>query len=177
MKSVDLLKHESDLAFSELLTTLEGVTEGQAWAILPQGGTDYLNTDGSIHGIVLHLASCKRMYGSVGFRNTEIRWRDCGDDMERFEPSWTAALDYLNESHRYWLTTWAALEDADLDVGRPHFRGVTWPAWKIIARMIQHDSYHAGQIAVLRYATGESDMPPPSAAADIRKSCPDLPSW
>ncbi|MFI5384887.1 MAG: DinB family protein [Fimbriimonadales bacterium] len=177
MKTVDLLKHESGFVFSELLTTLDGLTEGQAWAVLPQGGSDYLHSDGSIHGIALHIASCKRMYGSVGFRNTEVRWRDCANEIEKFEPSWPAALEYLHESQRYWLGTWATLGDDDLDAERPHFRGRNWPAWKIIATMIHHDSYHAGQIAVLRYAIGESEVPPPSVAADIRQCCAELPSW
>jgi hypothetical protein len=43
--------------------------------------------------------------------------------------------------------------------------------------MTHHDSYHAGQIAVFRYASPESTDPPSSVAADIRKYCADLPSW
>jgi len=105
-KAIGLLRRESELAYADLLETLEGVTVSQAWAVLPHGGTDYLHTDGSIHGVVLHVAACKRMYGSIAFRQGEVRWRDCADQVERFEPSWAAALEYLAESQRYWLGTW-----------------------------------------------------------------------
>lgn len=175
--SVEHLRRQSEFAHSELVQALEGVTEGQSWAVLPQGGTDYLHSDGSIHGIALHVATAKFIYASVAFRESEIRWRDCADQVERFEPSWPAALGYLNESQRYWLDSWGALKDDELDRDVPHFSGKMWPAWKIIHYMIHHDSYHAGQIAVLRYAVAESTMPPPSVAADIRKYCRDLPSW
>src|SRR5579872_1942103 len=139
-KAVELLRSESELAYADFLETLEGVTESQAWAVLQQGGTDYLHSDGSIHGVVLHIATCKRMYGSVAFRHSEIRWRHCADQVERFEPSWPAALEYLAESQRYWLGTWGSLTDDDLESDVPHFSGKTWPAWKIIRMMTHHDS-------------------------------------
>lgn len=40
-----------------------------------------------------------------------------------------------------------------------------------------HDSYHAGQIVVIRYATTPSPHPPLSVAEDIRKYCAELPTW
>lgn len=177
MNPVDLLKHQSELAFADLLEALDSVTQGQAWAVLPQGGPDYLHSDGSIHGITLHVATCKIMYGSDAFRNREKRWRDIAVQVETFEPNWKAALDYLHESQRYWMESWASLAEGDLEKEVPHFSGKHWPAWKIICMMIHHDAYHAGQIAVLRYAVGESSQPPPSVAEDIRKYCSELPSW
>ena len=175
MQTIDILRVQSDLAFAELVTSLEGVTEPKAWAVLPQSGEDYLHSDGSIQGIVLHIASCKIMYGSTGFRGTEVRWRDCAERVASFEPSWTAALAYLNEAHKYWMDSWADLTDVESEV--LHFRGRLWPAWKIINTVNDHDSYHAGQIAVIRYAGTESSTPPPSSAEDIRQSCGDLPGW
>src|SRR5262249_44172675 len=174
MQVVDLLRRETALAYADLMETLEGVTESQAWAVLKQGGTDYLHSDASIHGVVLHIATCRRMYGSIAFRDGEIRWRDCADQVERFEPSWPAALEYLAESQRYWLGTWESLTDDDLEREVGHFSGKTWPAWKIIRMVTHHESYHAGQIAVFRYASPESTDPPPSVAADIRQYCSDL---
>lgn len=177
MTAVELLRAESELAYADLLTALDGVTEGQAWAILPNLGPDYLHTDASIHGIALHIASCKFMYGSIGFRETEIRWRECADRIESFEPSWAPALSYLEESQKYWLASWEKLPDSQLEEERPHFSGKTWPTWKLIRMVTYHDAYHAGQIAVLRYGIGESDKPPLSVAEDIRKYCAELPSW
>lgn len=177
MDSVALLKGQSELAFQEIVEACAGLSEGKSWAAPPQTGSDYLHTDGSILGVVLHVASAKFIYGSCAFRDNEIRWRDCADRIDRFEPSWTGALDYLHESHRYWLETWGDLLSSDLEAERPNFRGQLLPSWKIIRVMIHHDSYHAGQIAVLRYALVETDKPPISYAADIREFCRDLPSW
>lgn len=177
MDAVELLKAESELAYADLLSALDGVSERQSWAILPNNGPDYLHTDASIHGIALHIASCKFMYGSVGFRHTEIRWRDCADRIETFEPSWPAALAYLEESQKYWMAAWDDIKNDELQQETARFSGELWPAWKVIRTMIYHDAYHAGQIAVLRYGMGESDKPPLSVAEDIRKYCADEPSW
>src|SRR5207249_4679800 len=99
------------------------------------------------------------------------------DQVERFEPSWSAAVEYLRESQEYWLSTWAGLTDEDLEREVPHFSGKLWPVWKIIRMVIHHDAWHGGQIAVLRYAMPESTTPPGSVAEDIRKYCSELPSW
>ena len=177
MKSVDVLKAAADLAFKELTTALEGVTEAESWAVLQPAADDYLHSDGSVHGITLHIATCKMLYGSCAFRNLEIRWRDLADEVEKFEPSWPTAMEYLSKAQKYWLDTWADLTDDDLDREFPRFRGELWPAWKLIETVIQHDVYHSGQIALIRYATQGSSTPPPSVAEDIRKYCADLPSW
>lgn len=177
MDAVELLRTCSGLAFDEVKEAIEGVQEAQAWSALPNLGPDYLHSDASIHGITLHIASCKFVYGSVGFRNTEIRWRDVADRLDSFEPSWPAAVAYLEESQQYWMESWASLTSADLEKEVPRFRGELWPAWKIIRVVMHHDSYHAGQIAMLRYGIGDTESPPPSVAEDIRKYCSDLPSW
>ncbi len=177
MTSLGILKQLTEMAHGELEEALKGVTERQSWAVLPQGGPDYLHSDGSIHGIALHVATCKFAYGSIAFRNSEVRWRDLAKRVEKFEPDWKAALGFLQEAQDYWMQTWGGLSDEGLEDEVPHFSGKLWPAWKIIRTMIHHDSYHAGQIAILRYAVGESDEPPPSVAEDIRTHCKDLPSW
>jgi len=177
MTSMELLKRQADIAFTELKENLNGITQEQAWAVLPAAGDEYLHTDGSVQGIVLHIAGGKFIYGSVGFRNSEIRWRDIAERMDAFEPDWTGAIAYLDEAHEYWLNSWADLTDEDLTKEIPRFCGNLRPAWQIITTVIQHDSYHAAQIPVIRYATSGSPTPPPSYAEDIRKYCRDLPTW
>ncbi|HWP32096.1 MAG TPA: DinB family protein [Fimbriimonadales bacterium] len=177
MNAIDTLLRAAEYSYSELLEALDGVSEKLSWAVLPQGGADYLHSDGSIHGIVLHIATCKIMYASAAFRNAEILWRDCAKRVETFEPNWKAALDYLAEAHQYWVSSWENLKDDDLDVERIHTSGNPRPTWKIIYTVIQHDSYHAGQIAMLRYALTETDKHPPSVAEDIRKYCANEPFW
>ncbi|CAN5581828.1 hypothetical protein BH11ARM2_BH11ARM2_21200 [soil metagenome] len=177
MTAVELLREGATSGFQEFTKALEGIQQPQAWAVLPPASEEYLHTDGSIHGIVLHAAEVKRMYGSICFRNTETRWRDVANEIESFEPDWNAALAYLHESHRYWMESWSSLTDEDLEADRPTNWPEPWPAWRIIRLMNHHDAYHAGQIAVLRYANGESDTPPPSCAEDVRQYCSDSPHW
>lgn len=175
MTAIELLKHQSELAFEEMTTAIEGVTQGQSWCVLPNNGPDYLHTDANILGVTLHVATGKVMYGSIAFRNSECRWREIADELETFEPDWERSVAYLHGAHKYWMSTWDGITDLEQEV--PHFRGALWPAWKVIRMIIHHDSYHAGQIAMLRYAVGESEQKPPSVAEDIRKYCADLPDW
>lgn len=175
MNAVQLARTQADGAYRSLLEALDGVSEGQAWAVLPNLGPDYLHTDASIQGTTLHIATCKFIYGSCAFRNTEIRWRDLAARLDEFEPSWAAARAYLDEAHAYWMASWEHLEDIEAEV--PRFSGELWPAWKIIHTVTHHDGWHGGQIAMLRYGVAESNDPPPSSADDIRKYCAELPSW
>ncbi|MEQ1822076.1 MAG: DinB family protein [Fimbriimonadaceae bacterium] len=170
----ELLISNAELGFKDVMTSLEGVTENQAWAVLPQQGSDYLHTDGSIHSIVLHMALGKFMYASIAWKNTEIRWSHCAAEIDSFEPSWEKALDYHQRAHDYWMAAWA---NSDLDAEVATNFNKPWPAWKLIQMVNHHDSYHAGQIAVLRYASPESELMPPSVGEDIRKYCADSVAW
>jgi uncharacterized damage-inducible protein DinB len=177
MRSIDLLRADAEYAFDRLRETLAGVGERHAWARLPEGGQDFLHTDASIQGIVLHVAGGKRMVASAGFRGMRTRWRDVAAQMDGFEPDWAAALRYLDACHADWMDAWAGLRDEDLETPVLRPQGDAWPAWRIVELQSHHDSYHAGQIAVLRYALGEADAPPPKTADDIRQYCSELPSW
>lgn len=177
MSAIHYLKYSADFAFRELKVALEGVTEGQSWAILPNNGPDYLHSDACISSIVLHIATGKMIYGSVGFRNTELRFRDLADQLEAFEPSWPATLEYLDKAHEYWMASWGDLREDQLEELRPCQQGRDEPIRWHIAMLTHHDSYHAGQIAMLRYGVGETDVKPPSYAEDIRKYCKELKCW
>ncbi len=176
MSPLDLLKLDAAYGYGELMKALEGVSEAQAWAQLPNLGPDYLHSGGSIYSMALHVAGGKWMHGSVAFRGGEIRWRECAAQMDAFEPSWSAALDYLARAHEYWMASWAEIEDVEA-MHPTNWQVGDCPALKIIQTVNQHDSYHAGQIAVLRYACPEADVPPPAEADDIRKYCRDSKWW
>ena len=117
------------------------------------------------------------MYGSINFRKGERRWRDIAEDMDKFEPNWDAAMQYLREGHAYWLRSWENLPASDLEMDVPHHSGKLRPAWRMIQTVVDHDGYHADQISMLRYAVSESDSHPPSSADDVRRSCVNLPNW
>jgi hypothetical protein len=176
MTAFDLLRSDAEYGWKDMTDSLAGVTEGQAWTMLPNGGSDYLHTDGSIFGIAMHTACVKWMYGSICFRNTELRWSELADQVAAFEPSWDTAMDFLHRGHAYWMESWANLRD--LEENRPtNWKSGEKSAWKIIQIMNQHDSYHAGQIAMLRHAVGETNEKPTSVAADIREHCRDSHAW
>lgn len=177
MTAVDHLKHQADFAFSELIGALEGITQGQAWSVLPEGGSDYLHSDATVNGITLHIASGKIMYASSSFLDGKFRWREIADEIEAFEPEWPAAIEYLKKTHMIWMASWSNLSDADLEREVAHIRGRMVPAHQIIGLVTHHDGWHGGQIALIRYAVGETDVRPASQAEDIRKYCTELPLW
>lgn len=177
MTALDLLKAGAEHGHNEMKTALDGVSEGHAWSRLPAAEDDYLHSDGSVYGIAMHVASCKRAYASICFRNTELRWRDVADEIEKFEFSWSAAMEYLESSHQYWMESWADLTHERLEEMRPTNFKTDWPAWKLIQMVNHHDSYHAGQIAVIRYGVKATTEHPESQAEDIRKYCADSKHW
>lgn len=177
MDAVEVLRKNADSAFQNVLEAINGVTERQAWARLLPSGDDYLHSDGSIHGLVLHIATGKFIYGSLAFRDSELRWRDMAQRIEKFEPSWSSAIEFLHEAHAYWMQSWSHLTSDQLEREVPHFHGRKEPTWKILQTVIHHDVYHAAQIVVIRFAAPESDSPPLSVAEDVRTYCSSLPSW
>lgn len=177
MTKIEVLRGDAEYAFSEFMQSIEGVTEAQAWAALPNLGPDYLHSDGSIHGLVHHVAGGKKINGSVCFRDCEFRWRDIYADAQRLEPSWEKAVEYLKECHRYWMDSWADMTDDRLDEMRPTNWKTDRTVLDILRVIIHHDTHHTGQIAVIRYGAPESTIPPPSVADDILKYCRDLPNW
>lgn len=175
MHNIELLRLQAEAVYKEMLESIEGVSEQQAWARVECQPDQYLHTEGSIYSIVAHVAACKFIYGSCAYRNLEVRWRDTLARLEGFWPSWNALTDYLAESHKYWMDSWEGETDVEREVMR--FDGNLWKSCRIIWTVTHHDSYHAGQIQVLRSTLAPSATPPPSEADEWKKYCADLPSW
>lgn len=175
MSQFQLLRSQADLAYKELEESLEGVSEELAWARVELQPGEYLHSEGSILSIVAHLAGCRQVYGSAAYRGLEVRWRDTVDQLNRYWPDWDEAKRCLREAHQYWLGTW----EQETDFERPvkNFREVDWPSWKIVTTVTLHDTYHAGQIQMLRSVLAPSSTPPPNEAALWKQYCEPLPSW
>lgn len=171
----DLLYRQAEEAYRELRSSLEGVSEGLAWARLELQPEEYLHTEGSILSMVVHLAGVKMMYGGWAFQNRAVRYRDVVSRIDRFWPSWAVAQSFLDECHRSWLHSWATETNFSREVEHPS--GGKWPAWKLISLVNGHDLYHAGQIQVLRSSLAPTDQPPASETDDWRKYCEPLESW
>ncbi|WP_025227518.1 DinB family protein [Fimbriimonas ginsengisoli] len=175
MRDIDLLRLEADAAFVDLLASLEGISEEQAWGQAKLLPDEYMHSEGSIYSVVLHIAAGKFIYGSVGYRNMEVRWRDCVARFESFWPDWKAAKEYLNEGQAYWLQSWGA--ETDLERMVPIHQGRQMPSWQAIWTVIHHDAYHAGQIQYLRATVPPSKVPPPEEGDLWRQYCGPSPSW
>lgn len=178
MDAVSLAKLQAEGSFGELLRTISDVNQELAYAVVKLKEGEYLHSNGSILGIVQHLACCKLMYASAAFRDGEVRWRDCAARLDQIASDWTASVEYLKESHAYWMAVLREVSSDDLD--RPGLTnwGEQWPRWRIIYCVIEHDAYHAGQIEVLKSQLAPSSAPPDAREADdIRQHCADSPFW
>lgn len=135
-----------------LLTNLATVS-GAEWRELPPGATR------SIESMVLHVAGCKIMYADYAWGRGTKQW-----DTPEVEGPWSPGeapmaetIEWLREAHRSFREHVAGLTDADLDRERMTNWGELRPTRWIIATMIGHDFYHAGEINHLRSLLGTDD--------------------
>ncbi|HEY3331074.1 MAG TPA: hypothetical protein VGK19_13690 [Capsulimonadaceae bacterium] len=159
-----LMRLDADLAWRELLDALDGLDERQAWALPRMHGTGDLATRGSIIEIVQHLAVCKFMYASSAFHASQYGWDDCFARIREMGSDWKANLEYLHEAQGYWMSSWSHMDDDDMVAPRMTNWGAQWPTWRIVSTISHHDSYHAGQVTLLRAVLAPTDTPCPTHA-------------
>jgi uncharacterized damage-inducible protein DinB len=125
----------------------------EAWRALPQGAAR------SIESIVVHVASTKVMYDDYAFGAHALQWGT--PDVEPWPAGAApqdAVIDWLRRMHTQLRDHVAGLrDDAELDAPRltnwGEMRATRW----IVAAMITHDAYHAGEINHLRSILGTDD--------------------
>jgi uncharacterized damage-inducible protein DinB len=106
----------------------------------------------SIWEIVLHIATWeavvhRRLLGeSIGELPPEQDWRPVQDT---HEVAWRQAIHDLEQGHRALRETIARSHEARLAETVP---GKEYSVYHMLHGIIQHDLYHAGQIAVLKKA-------------------------
>lgn len=134
-----------------LLTNLATVSEAE-WRTLPAGATR------SIESMVLHVGACKIMYADYAFGPGTKQWGEpevegwIGADAPMAE-----AIDWLREAHRSFRRHVEALTDDDLETPRKTNWGELRPTRWIVAAIIGHDFYHAGEVNHLRSMLGTDD--------------------
>lgn len=165
----------SNLAWDAMRESIDGLTEGKAWAALDLQPGEYLHSEGSILSQIAHVANGKIIYGSVGFRDTEVRWRELSPKIDSLWPSLDAVAGWLHDAHSYWMDSWSQVED--FDALRPRFDGSLHPAWKLIATVTNHDHYHAGQIHLQRSILAPTETSPPPEGALWENYCAGFPCW
>jgi hypothetical protein len=127
-----------------LLINLASVTESQWRARLP-------NVERTIESIAGHVGSCKVMYDDYAFGSGTLEWGT--PEVEPYAAGGAQAevTAWLEASHARLVEHVAALgDDAELDALRLTNWSEERPTRWIIAAMITHDAYHAGEINHLR---------------------------
>lgn len=131
---------------SQALVPNLATVSDDAWRALPAGAAR------SVESIALHVGACKVMYDDYAFGPGTLRF-----GTPEVEP-WVEgaaprgeALEWIEAAHNRLLTHVAALDDdAELDRPRRTNWGEDRPTRWIVAAMITHDAYHAGEINHLR---------------------------
>ena len=127
-----------------LLTNLATVTDEQ-WRALPAGAAR------SIADIAGHVGACKIMYDDYAFGPGTLQFGT--PEVEPFAErgSRAAVTAWLESAHARLVEHVAGLpDDSELDAPRLTNWGEQRPTRWIIAAMITHDAYHAGEINHLR---------------------------
>lgn len=130
---------------SQALLTNLGTVDERTWRAVPAGATR------TAEAMVLHLGSCKLMYDDYAFGNRSLQWENrTVQPWHEGEAPMVDALDWLRETHLRFVDHVAALDDSDLDTPRMTNWGELRPTRWIVAAIIGHDFYHAGEINHLR---------------------------
>lgn len=135
-----------------LLTNLATVSDAE-WTVLPPGATR------TIESMVRHVAGCKIMYADYAFGPSTKQWGtpEVEGAWEEGKAPMADALDWLHEAHRSFKAHVETLTDDELDRPRMTNWGEMRPTRWIIAAIIGHDFYHAGEINHLRSLLGTDD--------------------
>jgi len=135
-----------------LLPNLHSVPD-EAWHTVPVGLAR------SIEAIAIHVGACKVMYDDYAFGSASLQFATPEVEPWRAGDSAMAeVLPWLETVHQRLIEHVAALPgDAALDVERLTNWGERRPTRWIVAAMITHDAYHAGEINHLRSLLGPDD--------------------
>lgn len=136
---------------SPLSEILQGITHTQAAARPIAGGH-------TIWELVLHLAAWKnearrRLAGGEAAEPLEGDWPEVG----ALTPTrWTEALAHLELAHRLLMSAVKGFPEANLfaptNDKRHADQALTPTYYELLHGLVQHDVYHAGQIAILTRA-------------------------
>lgn len=124
------------------------------WSWLPENGAR------SILTLIEELGACKYVYDSQSFGDGSIDWNR-PESMPVLPPETQpeAVLDWLREGHRRLRGHVAALEDdAELLRLRLSPQGDMRETRWIIGTIIEHDTYHSGEINHLRALRQDNDQ-------------------
>jgi uncharacterized damage-inducible protein DinB len=133
-----------------LIDVLDGIDAARARA-RPIAGAH------SIWEIVLHVTAWagiarQRIHGeSLGDPTPEQDWPPMpGSDLQsRSHPDWAQALERLKESHRLLAADVRPMDDAAREA---KVKTLAYPVGILLDGVVEHGTYHGGQIALLKRA-------------------------
>ena len=161
MRELDRITDQLRRAFYGEAWHGPAVQEVLAGVTAQQAASKVLSGAHTIWELVLHIAAWKSIVQARlrGEPAREIRpeedWPPVGDTGET---AWKRALEHLEKSHKSLVETASKLDDEKLD--QPAAPGAS-SAYILLHGVVQHDLYHAGQIALLKKTFPAS--PPPAA--------------
>jgi hypothetical protein len=134
-----------------LLANLATVTD-ETWRRPPPSGRR------TIESIVLHVGTCKIMYDEYAFGLGRLRW----DDPELApwrdgEAPRDHAIDWLTGAHDRLMEHVRPLDDGELSTPRLANWGELRETRWLLSTLMQHDTYHAGEINHLRALVTSDD--------------------
>jgi uncharacterized damage-inducible protein DinB len=160
VREVERLRRELDATLdgdpwygSAVATILDGIDAGNAAAHPVPGGH-------SVWELVAHMTAWvtetnRRLRGGAHAAPVEGDWPVIRSTTPE---SWRAALARLRQAHDDLARTLVAIQDDDLGRqvagGQLDASGQPVTFFQTIAGILQHDAYHAGQIALLKKALG-----------------------
>lgn len=127
-----------------LLTNLASVPENE-WRGLPAGAVR------TIEAIACHVGACKIMYDDYAFGGGTLRFGTPEVEPYAAGGSPSEIVPWLEGAHQSLVGHVAALgDDSELEAPRLTNWGERRPTRWIVAAMVTHDSYHAGEVNHIR---------------------------
>ena len=138
---------------SQSLVANLATVDDRAWRTPPETGTR------TIESIVLHVGSCKIMYDDYAFGHAQLTWDDDAVlPWHDGEAPRSDAIDWLTKGHERLMEHVQALTDEDLSRLRLANWGEERPTRWLLSTLLQHDTYHAGEINHVRALLAANDV-------------------
>ncbi len=147
------LKNRARIAFERLLKQLQDLTQAEAMAGRRENWPDHpfgVGQDGSIAGIVIHVAAWKMMTMPLFFKGGKSMLREeLNLNQECDRNDWNSILSWLVRTGEEWQQN---LEDQPEEVFSENraWGDKTIPFSEFVIEIIEHDAQHASQIEYIK---------------------------
>jgi hypothetical protein len=111
----------------------------------------------SIREMVRHVAAAKHVYENQAFGDASLFMPHFAERIYESKAGMAEDIEWLKQGQRLLRASVAALDDSDLETPRRVHSGNIYETRNIIATMVEHDLYHAGEINHLRSLLQEND--------------------